>query len=128
MNGEELWSAVQDKMNEKITQSSYDTWLKPTKVKSYVDGKLLIEVNNEFQQDWLEGRYLEGIQSIIKELTDDEISVSFFTKKGTQDKLTLNHNYEQKNERYDELLEIILKLSGRVDKLEQEVTELKDMK
>jgi|GEM_PF-2566096 len=126
MNELELWSAVLEKMNEKLNKTSFDTWLQPTKVRDFVDDSLVVETTNEFQRDWLEIRYREQIEKTIKELTNEAISVTFVAENTVVGESINKENIgQQKNGKYDELLEMILKLNRKVEKLEGEIEALK---
>ncbi|WP_099158967.1 chromosomal replication initiator protein DnaA [Virgibacillus ndiopensis] len=76
-NIEELWVATLEKVEEKISKPSFDTWLKNTKAETLEKDLLIISAPNEFARDWLEGRYTELISDILFELTGARLTIKF---------------------------------------------------
>ncbi|WP_188456211.1 chromosomal replication initiator protein DnaA [Virgibacillus oceani] len=76
-NIEELWVATLEKIEEKISKPSFDTWLKNTKAEKLDQDLLTIAAPNEFARDWLEGRYTELISDILFELTGARLTIKF---------------------------------------------------
>ncbi|HLS08928.1 chromosomal replication initiator protein DnaA [Lentibacillus sp.] len=76
-NIDELWNAVLEKIEEKISKPSFDTWLKNTKAESLKEDTLTVLAPNEFARDWLEGRYTNLIDDILLELTGARLSTRF---------------------------------------------------
>ncbi|QKY70838.1 chromosomal replication initiator protein DnaA [Lentibacillus sp. CBA3610] len=76
-NIHELWNATLEKIEEKISKPSFDTWLKNTKAESLEEDTLTVLAPNEFARDWLEGRYTDLINEILLEITGAELSTKF---------------------------------------------------
>ncbi len=76
-NLDELWTAALESIEEKISKPSFDTWLKNTKPKGFINDMLTIGVPNEFARDWLEGKYTDLITETLFELTGSTFSVKF---------------------------------------------------
>ncbi|SFD71397.1 chromosomal replication initiator protein DnaA [Lentibacillus persicus] len=76
-NIQELWDATLEKIEEKISKPSFDTWLKNTKADSLSDDTLTVMAPNEFARDWLEGRYTSLINEILLEITGANLSTKF---------------------------------------------------
>lgn len=73
----ELWTATLEKMEEKVSKPSFETWLKDTKAEK-LEGKILtICAQNEFARDWLEEQYTQLITEIIAEITGATLTVKF---------------------------------------------------
>src|SRR5699024_464781 len=68
-----------EKIKEKISKPSFDTWLKNTKAKSLVDDRLVVTAPNAFARDWLEGRYTNLINEILEDITGAKLSTEFIT-------------------------------------------------
>src|SRR5690625_2635392 len=64
-------------MKEKISKPSYDTWLSQTKVKNVIDQELTILVPNDFIKNWLDKRYTGVINTLLYEMTGEEMNVKF---------------------------------------------------
>ena len=76
-NVKQLWVAVLEDIEDKISKPSFDTWLKNTEAEKLVDDTLIITVPNNFARDWLEGRYTKLITDLLLELTGAELSIKF---------------------------------------------------
>ncbi|WP_164670565.1 chromosomal replication initiator protein DnaA [Virgibacillus doumboii] len=76
-NIDELWKATLEKIEEKISKPSFDTWLKNTKAKSLIDDRLVVTAPNAFARDWLEGRYTNLINEILEDITGAKLSTEF---------------------------------------------------
>lgn len=76
-NVKQLWVAVLEDIEDKISKPSFDTWLKNTEAEKLLEDTLIITVPNNFARDWLEGRYTKLITDILLELTGAELSIKF---------------------------------------------------
>lgn len=76
-NIDELWLAVLDKIEEKVSKPSYDTWLKNTKAVALDKSKLTVSAPNEFARDWLENQYTVIISEILEEVTGSKLETKF---------------------------------------------------
>src|SRR5699024_1958092 len=64
-------------MKSKISKPSYDTWLSQTDARSMNDKTLIVAVPNEFTKNWLDQRYTDIIDTLLHEITGNELSVKF---------------------------------------------------
>ncbi|ALX49531.1 chromosomal replication initiator protein DnaA [Lentibacillus amyloliquefaciens] len=76
-NIQDLWDMTLEKIEEKISKPSFDTWLKNTKADSLKEDTLTVMAPNEFARDWLEGRYTSLINDILLEITGANLSTKF---------------------------------------------------
>ncbi|WP_404450745.1 chromosomal replication initiator protein DnaA [Virgibacillus necropolis] len=76
-NIEELWTATLEKVEEKVSKPSFDTWLKNTKAEKLQEDTLIVSAPNEFARDWLEGRYTVLISEILFEITGASLKTKF---------------------------------------------------
>ncbi|MFD1040320.1 chromosomal replication initiator protein DnaA [Virgibacillus byunsanensis] len=76
-NIEELWTATLEKVEEKISKPSFDTWLKNTQAESLDEDSLIISAPNEFARDWLEGRYTNLISEVLSDITGANLTIKF---------------------------------------------------
>ncbi len=74
---ETIWNQTLEKMKEKLSRPSFETWLKATKPVAFRDDFLLVEVPNEFARDWLESRYSDLIEEILQAVTQSPLQVKF---------------------------------------------------
>ncbi|WP_047981900.1 chromosomal replication initiator protein DnaA [Ornithinibacillus contaminans] len=76
-NIHDLWKATLDKIEEKISKPSFDTWLKNTKAESLEGSTLTISAPNEFARDWLEEQYTQLISTLLVEITGSKLAIKF---------------------------------------------------
>ena len=76
MTNEELWRSALGEIELSISKANFITWFKNTSIKSFQDGKVIINVPNGFAKEWLENKYnlyilkaLRNIQPDIKEVS-----------------------------------------------------------
>ncbi|RFA32586.1 chromosomal replication initiation protein DnaA [Virgibacillus dokdonensis] len=92
-NIQEIWTAALEKIEEKISKPSFDTWLKNTKAETLENSTLIVSAPNEFARDWLENQYTRLISDILTEITGAEIETKFIipsTSKDAEDAPTSN--------------------------------------
>ena len=75
----EIWQATLDKIAEKMSKPSFETWLKTTKPVSLNENTLVISVPNDFTKDWLQGRYASMITETLQSVANKEYKVHFIT-------------------------------------------------
>ena len=78
MNNEELWQAVLAKIQFNISQASFATWFKNTKILSKKDNLVIVSVPNNFSKEWLENKYNKIILKTLHNL-DEEIKEAQYT-------------------------------------------------
>ncbi|GAB3054058.1 chromosomal replication initiator protein DnaA [Virgibacillus ainsalahensis] len=76
-NVDDLWVATLEKIEEKISKPSFDTWLKNTKAEDLKENVLIISAPNEFARDWLENQYTDLISDILEEITGTRLNTKF---------------------------------------------------
>ncbi|WP_405098136.1 chromosomal replication initiator protein DnaA [Oceanobacillus sp. FSL H7-0719] len=84
-NIDELWLAALDKIEEKVSKPSYDTWLKNTKAVELNKSTLIVSAPNEFARDWLENQYTDVISEILEEVTGSILETKFIIPDSTTD-------------------------------------------
>ncbi|AUJ24552.1 MULTISPECIES: chromosomal replication initiator protein DnaA [Virgibacillus] len=84
-NIQEIWTAALEKIEEKISKPSFDTWLKNTKAETLDKNTLIVSAPNEFARDWLENQYTRLISEILTEITGAEIETKFIIPSTTKD-------------------------------------------
>ena len=89
-NIDELWSATLEKVEEKVSKPSFDTWLKNTKAEKLQEDTLIISAPNEFARDWLEGRYTTLISEILFDITGASLNTKFIIPESNVDTDDIN--------------------------------------
>ena len=67
MNTDNLWNEFLDKIKERITPLSYDTWFKDTKLYKLDGGTATIIVPLALHKKHLEENYIDDIDTNVKE-------------------------------------------------------------
>jgi chromosomal replication initiator protein len=60
-----------------MTQATFETWLRDSKLMKYEDGTFVIAVKNGYAKDWLENRLLATIKRTLARLADRTVDVRF---------------------------------------------------
>ncbi|RLL41732.1 chromosomal replication initiator protein DnaA [Oceanobacillus piezotolerans] len=76
-NINELWVATLEKIEERVSKPSFETWLKNTRAEALEKNTLVISAPNEFARDWLETQYTDLISDIIEEITGSRLHTKF---------------------------------------------------
>jgi len=74
---EDLWNAVLENIQEKVSKPSFDTWLKSTKPLALDKNTLIIAAPSEFAKEWLENQYTDLISEVIEEITGSKLKTKF---------------------------------------------------
>jgi chromosomal replication initiator protein len=72
-----IWEKTLGLLRQELPKPSFDTWLKGTKACSFSDGRLTVEVPNEFARDWVEARYKEDLQRALQQVVGDNWEILF---------------------------------------------------
>ncbi|WP_413377092.1 chromosomal replication initiator protein DnaA [Alkalihalobacillus sp. 1P02AB] len=76
-NIHDLWERVLAEIKKKVSEPSYDTWLKSTKASDIQNDAITITAPNEFARDWLEDHYSELTSDTIEQLTGARLIPKF---------------------------------------------------
>lgn len=77
MNAEMLWNNFLDKIRERISPLSYDTWFKDTKLVRIDNGVAIIQVPMILHKKHLEENYLDDIEEVFNSITGTNFSFQF---------------------------------------------------
>ncbi len=65
MNAQELWSALSDKIKGIIDPNSYAIWITQIKPAELTHDRLVLAVDNEFAQTWVQENYLPLLSQVL---------------------------------------------------------------
>ena len=71
--GEVFWNDVVAGLKKNLSKESLDLWIKPIKVKSFMDNVLELEIPSKFFKEKLEDSYKGMIEVIASELANKKI-------------------------------------------------------
>lgn len=77
MNPAHIWSAALGELELQVTQATFETWLRNTRLLKYKDGLFVIAVENGYAKDWLEHRLLATIKRTLVRLAGRTVGVKF---------------------------------------------------
>lgn len=127
---DDFWSKVLNKISEKLSKPSFETWLSGTTAKIN-DDSINVQAANQFAADWLEARYKGLIVETIKELTGEMYEINFYCidenskeRSQTFSKQPERNPYEELESLLREHHEIIKKQQEKIEQLENRVYRL----
>ncbi|UXR69604.1 MULTISPECIES: chromosomal replication initiator protein DnaA [unclassified Staphylococcus] len=74
MTEQETWDSVLELVRESVTESSYNTWFKDTKIHSLTDDKIVLVANNPFTANWLLQNYKSEITGYVSAISGKNIT------------------------------------------------------
>jgi len=77
MKLEHVWSAALGELQLQMTQATFDTWLRDSRLVKHEDGTFVIGVKNGYAKDWLEHRLLATIKRTLARITGKTVAVQF---------------------------------------------------
>jgi len=83
----ENWNRVLAAVSEKISQKSFDIWLKPITLISMGQNTVDLEVPNKFFKDWISENYQTLIKDTLSQITKNNYTIHFHLKEGLEDKV-----------------------------------------
>ncbi len=106
-----IWKKTLENIKEKISNPSFNTWFSETKaVMTTAENQLVLQVPNNFIQEWIESQYTDLIEEILEDLTGNKWSLILLTpkevKKFKENKN--NNNLEKKEDQQAEVVETTL--------------------
>lgn len=81
----ELWQEVLAIIQTKVSQPSFDTWLKSTKAIVFNDHSLVICAPNKFAKEWLETRYAKMIRDTVFDYMGKQVTVRYVEEEDSQE-------------------------------------------
>jgi chromosomal replication initiator protein len=77
MNPVHIWSAALGELQLQMTQATFETWLRDSKLLKYEDSTFVVAVRNGYAKDWLEHRLSATIKRTLARLADRTVDVKF---------------------------------------------------
>jgi chromosomal replication initiator protein len=106
-----IWEKTLENIKEKITNPSFNTWFSETKaVLTTGENQLVLQVPNNFIQEWIETQYTDLIEEILKELTGNQWTLLLLTPKQVKkfkEKQKENKDYNKNDSENTNDLEVV---------------------
>lgn len=80
MKTEEIWQKILNYFSSKLTNISFNTWFKDTKLISIDNNEFKIYITSEFKKNFIETKYSDLIDEGIKEVTGKDYTFSLVTE------------------------------------------------
>lgn len=77
MRPEKVWRAALGELQLQVSRSTFDTWLRNTRLVSFEDGEYIVGVENGFARDWLDARMRTTIERTVAGIIGGPAKVSF---------------------------------------------------
>ena len=77
MKADEIWQTALGELQLEMTRATYETWVKPTSLMSFEDGRFAIAVPNAYAQEWLQNRLLSTVKRVLTGITGRSVEVKF---------------------------------------------------
>ena len=77
MNSDHIWSAALGELQLQMTQATFDTWLRDSKLLREDNGTYVIGVKNGYAKDWLENRLLSTIKRTMARIAGRTVAIEF---------------------------------------------------
>jgi chromosomal replication initiator protein len=77
MKAARVWAAALGELQLQMTQATFETWLRDSKLVKYEDGTFVVAVKNGYAKDWLENRLLATIKRTLARLAGRTVDVRF---------------------------------------------------
>ncbi len=71
----EIWSEAQKTLVKKMSQPSFESWIRPSQLIDYNKGIALIAVSNDFVQTMIANHYMEALAQAIGEITQEKVTI-----------------------------------------------------
>jgi chromosomal replication initiator protein len=75
--GKSFWNEMVTAIKKNLSKESFELWIKPIKVSSFVDNSLELEVPSKFFKDKVEDNYKNMIEVIASEIRNKKVKVNF---------------------------------------------------
>ncbi|MFW6000929.1 MAG: chromosomal replication initiator protein DnaA [Halanaerobium sp.] len=106
-----IWEKTLENIKNQITNPSFNTWFSETKaVLTTGENQLVLQVPNNFIQEWIETQYTDLIEEILKDLTGNKWTLLLLTPKQVEkfkEKQKENKEYNKNDPEDDNELEIV---------------------
>ncbi|PXV64544.1 chromosomal replication initiator protein DnaA [Halanaerobium congolense] len=115
-----IWNKTLENIKEKITNPSFNTWFSETKaVMTTAENQLVLQVPNNFIQEWIESQYTDLIENILENLTGNKWTLILLTPKEVK-KFKENKKNKTNQEEDTDKVEVAEK-NTEEDKIESEL-------
>jgi chromosomal replication initiator protein len=77
IRADDLWDTISAALRDTLTATTYETWFGQAEPRSLADGRLVVEVPNDFTREWVEGHFLDLVSRAAADALGHEAVVTF---------------------------------------------------
>jgi chromosomal replication initiator protein len=77
MDAVQAWQSALGQLQMEMPKASFDTWVRDTRIASYVDGLFTVTVRNAYARDWLESRLSSTVKRLLMGIMNRSVDVAF---------------------------------------------------
>ncbi len=74
---DQIWQSCKEKLKTNLGETSFDTWIAPLNLKKANSSSVILEAPDSFFKSWVESNYLPHIKQALKEISQQDLEVSF---------------------------------------------------
>ena len=78
--GDGLWSATLATLRGQMSRATFDSWLRDTRARVGQDGILIVEVRNQYAQEWLTHRLALAVSQAVQQVTGQPLAIEFVVR------------------------------------------------
>jgi hypothetical protein len=86
-NPDAVWSAALGQLQTQMTQATFDSWVKETRVISFDNGIWFIAAKSTYAKDWLENRLYTTIERVVQSIVGYQVELKFVIEDNGHDSL-----------------------------------------
>lgn len=94
---QELWARCLLNIEGRIQPQSFDHWFRPTRVKEFSAERLVIEVPTSFSAEWVGKYFMDLIQSVVLDETQEKPTIAFEVAENTTELQEADQSRKQDN-------------------------------
>ncbi|MEM9165154.1 MAG: chromosomal replication initiator protein DnaA [Cyanobacteria bacterium P01_F01_bin.4] len=79
---ESLWNQVLDRLKTQLSGPTFETWIKPARLKELTETSLTISTPNPFARNWLQKHYINTISDITHDILGHPVAVTVTVNEG----------------------------------------------
>jgi hypothetical protein len=80
-----LWQKILDNLSLGMTQDSFDTWLRDSRIVEHDGDRIIVAVKNAYAVDWLENRYKSVVLRAVNHVIGQPVEIQFIVNGDHQD-------------------------------------------
>jgi chromosomal replication initiator protein len=105
-----IWKKTLENIKEQITNPSFNTWFSETKaVMTTAENQMVLQVSNNFIQEWIESQYTDLIEEILKDLTGNQWTLILLTPKEVKEFKENKEKNKDTNKKENNEVEVVEK-------------------